>query len=96
MARSRLGKSVYEAVKERIAIVMRNGHRVIVTFSGSKDSTVCLNLAPHMAVQDRSYRLVLLFTGAEAETVKKALGSDSRNYGHAILDLCRNYGKQVA
>lgn len=42
-----------------------------------------------MSVRDKTYRLILVFTGDEAEIVKRVLGESSKNHGEAILSLCR-------
>jgi predicted phosphoadenosine phosphosulfate sulfurtransferase len=44
MARLRLGTDVLQAAYDRIHWMYEKGHRVIVAFSGGKDSTVCLEL----------------------------------------------------
>ena len=45
MARVKLGRDVFEAGYDRFHSLFRRGHRVVVSFSGGKDSTVCLELA---------------------------------------------------
>lgn len=50
MAKRLLGNSVIEESLSRIEDLYKGGHRVVVSFSGGKDSTVVLNLA-RMATQ---------------------------------------------
>jgi len=40
-----LGKNVFDAALERFLKLYREGHRVVVSFSGGKDSGICLELA---------------------------------------------------
>ena len=44
-----LDQDVFVRAKKRIRAVYEAGHRVIVSFSGGKDSTVCLELAIQVA-----------------------------------------------
>lgn len=39
------GKSVFDAALDRLVDLYSEGHRIVVSFSGGKDSTVCLELA---------------------------------------------------
>jgi predicted phosphoadenosine phosphosulfate sulfurtransferase len=43
--RQRLGTTVFDAAIDRMTAVMQAGHRVVVSFSGGKDSTCCVQLA---------------------------------------------------
>lgn len=43
------GRKVYEEAKDRLATLYKQGYHVIVSFSGGKDSTCCLNLAIEVA-----------------------------------------------
>lgn len=44
MSRRALGDNVFNVALERIAVLMEAGHRLVVSFSGGKDSGVCLEL----------------------------------------------------
>lgn len=44
MARKRLNKNVFDAAIDRMVEVFEGGHRVIVSFSGGKDSGACLEI----------------------------------------------------
>lgn len=43
--RHKLGATVFDAALDRLTAVMQDGHRVVVSFSGGKDSTCCVQLA---------------------------------------------------
>lgn len=49
MGRIWLGKSTMQAALERIDSIYSKGHRVVVSFSGGKDSTVCMELCVMVA-----------------------------------------------
>jgi len=42
--RVKLGTTVFDAALDRLLTLYQDGHRLVVSFSGGKDSTVCLNL----------------------------------------------------
>ena len=62
-----LKQSVYEAAQERITWLFDEFERVIVDFSGGKDSTVILNLALEIADQKGRLPLTVRFLDQEAE-----------------------------
>ena len=62
-----LKQSVYEAAQERITWLFDEFERVIVDFSGGKDSTVILNLALEIAEQKGRLPLTVRFLDQEAE-----------------------------
>lgn len=45
MPRRLIGMNVFDAAVERMSALYRDGHRVVVAFSGGKDSGVCLEIA---------------------------------------------------
>lgn len=45
MGRAYTGRHVFDAAYERLSLLYKGGHRLVVSFSGGKDSTVCLELA---------------------------------------------------
>lgn len=61
-----LGTDVYSAARERVAWIFDNFPRVVVSFSGGKDSTVLLHLAADEA-RKRRRRIGVLFIDWEAQ-----------------------------
>ena len=51
MAKRYVKGDVYQLAKRRIRAVYEEGHRVVVSFSGGKDSCVCLELAIEVATE---------------------------------------------
>ena len=45
MARQLIGKDVFQAAYDRLAEIYKRNHRVVIAFSGGKDSTACLEMA---------------------------------------------------
>lgn len=51
MTRKLLGENVFDVALERIASLMREGHRLVVSFSGGKDSGVALQICLQAAAE---------------------------------------------
>src|SRR5438552_11064040 len=58
--------SVYHLALERFRLCFRRFDRVVVSFSGGKDSTVCLNLALQVARELGRFPLEAIFFDEEA------------------------------
>jgi predicted phosphoadenosine phosphosulfate sulfurtransferase len=59
-------QSVYEAARERMQHIFERFDRVVVSFSGGKDSTVCLQLALEEARKRNRLPLEVVFFDEEA------------------------------
>jgi predicted phosphoadenosine phosphosulfate sulfurtransferase len=66
MVKNYLNKNVFEASKERISFVFDNFNRIIVSFSGGKDSTVMLHLVMEEAIK-RNRKVALMFIDLEGQ-----------------------------
>lgn len=68
LTKHRIEQDVYTAAIERIHLLYDRFDTVMVSFSGGKDSTVCLNLALHVATERGRLPLDVCFVDEEAIT----------------------------
>lgn len=66
MPKKYLTKNVYEASKERISLVFDDFEKIIISFSGGKDSTVMLHLVMEEAIK-RNRKVAVMFIDLEGQ-----------------------------
>ena len=66
LKREETGRSVLEAARERFDILYRRFDRIVVSFSGGKDSTACLQLALEAAERHKRLPVDVMFWDEEA------------------------------
>lgn len=66
MVKKYLSKNVFDSSKERISYIFDNFEKIIVSFSGGKDSTVMLHLVMDEAIK-RNRKVALMFIDLEGQ-----------------------------